>query len=318
MAEKVISQGEMDALLKSGGAEGGNGLSGVQTYDLTSQKRVIPSRILTLEMLCEQFARYFQTTLGSTLMKELEFTMGAVETLECGDLLNRIPLLSSINVVALDPLKGSALIIIESETVYLLLDHFFGGSGRVHKKADGDFTPIEQKFVKKVLGLMLANMQKAWQPVHPVTLSLLRSETNPKFAMVVPPKEIIIIVPFHLKIGGESKRVSFCLPYPTVEPIWEKLCAIFQGQETDTLQEWKESLLGQVGDCKVGVSADLGVCLLDISDVTALKPGDVVMLDKVQSDELDLLVEGVLKFKGRPGAHRGNMAFQVASVVKPV
>jgi len=315
MADKVISQGEMDALLK-GGEGPGSAVSAVRGYDLTSQKRVIPARILTLEMVCEQFARSFQTALGSMLMKEMEFTMRPTTTVECADLVSKIPLLSSINVLGLDPLKGGALILLDAKTIYLLLDNFFGGSGRIHTKDGGDFTPVEQRFIQKVINLMITHLQKAWQPVHPITVSLLRSESNPKMAMVVPPKEIVIVVPFVLRLGGAEEHLSFCLPYPTVEPIWDKLCALYQGQEADTMQEWQESLRTQVGDCLAGVSADLGFANLLVSELTALKPGDVVMLDKVQSDELELQVEGIVKFKGHPGSHRGNMSFQVTSVVK--
>jgi flagellar motor switch protein FliM len=313
MAEKVISQGEMDALMKGGV---GKGLSGIQSYDLTSQKRVIPARILTLEMISEQFARYFQSALGTLLAKELEFKLQPTETVECGELINKIPMLSSVNVIGMEPLKGNALILVESDTVYLLLDHFFGGSGRIHAKAEGEFTPVEQRFVQKVVGLMLTQLQKAWHPVYPVHLTLVRSETNPKFAMIVPPKEVMIVVPFNLKIGNDERRFSICLPYPTVEPIWEKLCALYQGQATDTVDEWHEALRQHMGGCKAEVKADLGVASLRVSEITALKPGDVVLLDKVQSDELELTVEGIVKFSGRPGTHRGNVSFQVSSVVK--
>jgi len=314
MADKVVSQEEMDTLLKDSEG-GGSAVSAIRGYDLTSQKRVIPNRILTLEMICEQFARSFQSALGSTLMKELEFTMRPTTTVECADLVSKIPLLSSINVIGLDPLKGSALILLDAKTIYLLLDNFFGGSGRIHAKDGGDFTPVEQRFVHKIVNLMIAHLQKAWQPVHPITLSLLRSESNPKMAMVVPPKEIVIVVPFTLRLGGAEQQISLCLPYPTVEPIWDKLCALYQGQEKDTMQEWQESLRTQVDDCLAGVTTDLGFANLTVGEITALKLGDVVMLDKVQSDELELHVEGIVKFKGRPGSHRGNMSFQVTSAV---
>jgi flagellar motor switch protein FliM len=313
MADKVISQGEMDALMKG---DGRGALSGVQSYDLTRQKRVIPARILTLEMICEQFARYFQSALGTLLAKELEFKLQSTETVDCGDLINRIPMLSSVNVITMEPLKGNALILVESDTVYLLLDHFFGGSGRIHSKTTGEFTPVEQRFVQKVVTLMLAQLQKAWYPVYPMHIALVRSETNPKFAMIVPPKEVMIVVPFNLKIGNDERKFSICLPYPTVEPIWEKLCALYQGQATDTVDEWHEALREHMGGCKAEVKADLGVASLLISEITALKPGDVVLLDKVQSDELELTVEGIVKFSGRPGTHRGNVSFQVSSVVK--
>ncbi len=312
MAEKILSQGEVDALLQHSAT--GNGLSGLQTYDLTSTRRVIPSRILTLEMIGEQCARYFQTALGSALTKELECTMGGVSTKTCGDLIAGLPLLSSINIITLEPLKGNALVILEGKTVYSLLHSFFGGSGRIHERQDGDFTPIEQKFVQKIVTMLLGCLNKAWQTVHPVTVLLSRSETNPKLAMVVPPTELMILVPLQVKLEGQTAQIMLGLPYPTVEPIWEKLCALYQGQEKDTLKEWQESLRMQLGDCKAAVWTDLGVASLAIRQIAALKPGDVVMLDRVRSDEIDLCVEGVVKFKGRPGAHRGNMALEITSI----
>jgi len=319
MAEKVLSQSEMDALLKEGSSAGKQGggpsLSGVRSYDLTSRQRVIPSRILTLEMVNEEFARLFQASLSTMLMKEVEFVSNPIETAQCGDLLSRVSLLSSINVVGMEPLKGCALIIIDTQTVYLLLDSFFGGSGRIHSKETGEFSPMESKFMRKVVNLMLSDLQKAWRPVHSVALSYVRGETNPKFAMVVPPREMLITTSFGLKVEGKTQEITVAIPYPTIEPIWEKLCALFQGQVSDGLLEWQGAVKAHMETCYVDVVAELGRAELSIAELTRLAVGDVILVNKVISDELSMEVEGVLKFLGRPGSHRGNMAFQITSVV---
>ncbi len=319
MAEKVLSQDEMDALLKEGsnvGKSGGSAsLSGIRSYDLTSQQRIIPSRILTLEMINEEFARLFQISLGAMITKEVEFTGRPIETAQCGDLMMGVPLLSSINIIGMEPLKGSALIIIETKVVYLLLDNFFGGNGRVHSKETGEFSPIEQRFMRKVVNFMIADLQKAWRPVHAVKVSYVRGETNPKLVMVVPPKETLIVSRFSLKIGGESHEITLAIPYPMLEPIWEKLCALFQGQASDRQLEWHGALKAHLEECCVDVTAELGKASLSILELTRLSVGDVIMVDKVVNDDLSMEVEGVGKFLGRPGSHRGNMAFQITSVV---
>jgi flagellar motor switch protein FliM len=318
MAEKVLSQGEMDALLKEGpqgGKSGGAALGGIRSYDLTSQQRVIPSRILTLEMINEEFARLFQASLGAMIMKEVEFVGHPIETAQCGDLMLQIPAMSSINLIGMDPLKGNALVIIDTKTVSLLLENFFGGSGRIQTKESGAFSPIEGRFIRKIVDLMIADLQKAWRPVHSVGLSYVRGEMNPKLAMVVSPKEMMIVTHFSLKVGSETQKVTLAIPYPTVDPIWDKLCALFQGQASEGLLEWHGAVKAHLGECRVDVRAELGQASLRISELMRLSVGDVISVDKMVTEDLSLEVGGVVKFLGRPGLHRGNMAFQITSVV---
>ena len=81
---QILSQDEVDALLQgiSGGAveiETGwsNQLSGVQGFDFTN--RISRGRLPTLEMINEQFARLFRTTISSTLRRSVDVSVSSTE-----------------------------------------------------------------------------------------------------------------------------------------------------------------------------------------------------------------------------------------------
>jgi flagellar motor switch protein FliM len=234
--------------------------------------------------------------------------------------MKKIPLPSNINLVKFEPLKGYVLIVIDATLVYLLIDFFFGGTGQTHVKTEGrDFTPIQQRFINKVLTLLLADLEKAWAPLHPVHVSLARSEINPQFAMVVVPSELVFNVTFRLEIEGNGENLSrdvfLCLPYPTIEPIRDKLYSGFQSDQFDVDRGWAARFRSQIEQCSAVVTADLGGTTLNVSEVSRLAVGDVIVLDTAVNDELELNVEGHPKFRGKMGTHRGRPAFQISRVI---
>lgn len=326
MAEKVLSQAEVDALLKgvaSGEVETeavSAPADGARSYDLTSQERIIRGRMPSLEIVNERFTRLFQVSLSAMLRRPVEFAAVSIQATKFGEFMKKIPLPSSINLVKFEPLKGHVLIVIDATMVYLLIDHFFGGTGQTHVKTEGrDFTPIQQRFISKVLGLMLVDLQKAWTPLHPVSITFARSEINPQFAMVVVPTEVVLTVTFRLEIEGAGKTASreifLCLPYPTIEPIRDKLYSSFQSDQLDVDRQWTTRFRSQLQRCSTVVTAELGATVLNVNEVSRLAVGDVIVLDTRVNDDLELRVEGRPKFYGKPGMHRGKPAFQISGVI---
>lgn len=322
MAEKVLSQDEVDALIRGvdvGAVETKTeevSDTGLRSYDLTSQERFIRGRMPILDIINERFARYFQISLSATLRKVVEFSPSSFKVIKFGDFIKQIPLPSNINIIKMDPLRGHNLIVFDAGLVYLLVDHLFGGVGQTHVKTEGrDFTPIQMRFTRKIVDIMLEDLEKAWFAVQPLKISFVRAEANPQFATVVGPSEVVIAITFKLEIEEEVRDIFLCLPYPTIEPVREKLYGGFQG-ESESSETWGAQLGAQFGDCNVSVSADLGSALLSIEEIRDLRVGDVITLNQGAEEELYLGVEGTVKFSGRIGVYHGNLAFQITSLVK--
>ncbi len=321
MAEKILSQDEVEALLQ--GVNGGDVKTtsdekpeGAASYDLTSQERIIRGRMPSLEIINERFARLFQVSMSTFLKKEIEMVPVSVDIPKFGELMRKIPLPSSINIVKMDPLRGHILIIFDTKFVYRLIDFYFGGDAQTYVKIEGrDFTPIENHIIQKVVDKLLQDLEKSWKPVYPVKISHVRAEINPQFAAVVAPTEAVVTTTFKIEIEGEGGDIFVGLPYPAIEPIREKLYGSFHSDQLDENKKWSDRFAEQLNECRIEAVAEIGSTRLTIGEVTRLSVGDVVMLNKNVTEDLDLKIEGRTIFHGKPGLHRGNVAFQVSTIM---
>ncbi len=321
---KILSQDEVDALLKgmSGGeieveTDTGPEADGVIVYDLTNQDRIIRGRMPTLEIINDRFARLFRTTLSSALRKIVDMTTTSVDMVKFGEFMRSLPVPTSLHIFKMDPLRGHAIFVLESKLVFNLVETFLGGTGGGEVKIEGrDFTAIEHQLTRKVVMLALKDMEQAWKPVHEVTMVYQRTEINPQFASIVPPTDVVIVVKFEMEMEHAAGTITVCIPYSTVEPIRSKLYAGFQSDQLEVDHEWMRRFREQLKEAEVDFTVELGRARLDSGELLKLKVGDVLQLDKDVNDFLIGMVEGVPKFKGRPGIYRGAKAFRVEGFVE--
>ncbi len=316
---QILSQEEVDALLK--GISDGDVETESQKeqdpsvavrYDLTSQDRIIRGRMPTLEMTNEKFARLFRASLSALLRKVVSVSALSIDTIKYGDFLKTLPVPTSLHLFRIDPLRGNAIVVVESKVIFTLVDIVFGGSGREAYKVEGrEFTAIENNLIKKVVMSALLDLEKAWKTLLDARMTYQRSEINPQFAHIVPLTDVVIVVNFEIEMDYTSGVMSLCIPYSTLEPIRDKLQAGFQSDQLEVDKDWEKRLKEELMSSGLEMVAQLGRTHLLTRDVRDLKIGDVILLDRYASDSIDIYVEGIPKFKAFPGVHRGNQALQI-------
>lgn len=321
---QVLSQDEVDALLR--GVSDGEietepeevaDESGVVPYDLTSQERIIRGRMPTLDIINQRFSRLFRNSLSSALRKVLDISAVSTDTVKFGEFIKSLPVPASLHIFRIAPLRGFALMVSESKLVFALVDSFFGGSGEAKMKIEGrDFTTIEQRIIKKVVLMMLEDMEKAWTPVHPVEMSFVRSEVNPQFAAIVPPTDVVVVILFEIEMDQFSGTITVCLPYSTIEPIIGKLKAGFQSDQLEVDIAWVKRLRERLAQAEVDVKVKLGETKISSRDFINMKEGTILSLGTDITDELSVIVGTVEKFKGYPGVVRGNKAVKISRVLE--
>jgi flagellar motor switch protein FliM len=321
---KILTQDEVDALLKgmSGGeieteADSVEDDSGVTVYDLTNQDRIIRGRMPTLEIINDRFARILRTTLSSSLRKVIDVSAFSIDMIKFGEFMRALPVPTSLHIFKVDPLRGHGVMVIETKLVFSLVDNFFGGSGQSFIKIEGrDFTAIENKLINKVIVMALEDLEKAWNPVHALKLTYVRSETNPQFASVVAPTEVVIVIKFEVELEQAVGTLVICLPYSTIEPIRSKLYAGFQSDQLEVDHEWINRFIEQVREATVELRVELGRTTISTHDLLNIHVGDVIPLSQDVNQALTVRVEGVPKFRGFPGVFRGNKALQVSEEIR--
>ncbi len=320
----VLSPGEVDALLKGVGE---NQISVQQDvpedtseavpYDLSSQEKVIRGRLPTLDIINQMFSRLFRNSFSSLMKKSADISTASTDSVKFGEFLRSLPVPASLHVFRMEPLRGFGLMVVESKLVFALVDNFFGGVGNSDVHIDRrDFSAIEVRMTKNVVLSALEDWEKAWKPVHPVSVSYVRSEGNPQFAAIVPPTDTVLVVVFDVEMENTSGTITICIPYSTVEPIVPKLKESFQSEKMEVDKIWVKRLQVELMETELEAAVELGTAVITPSKFMDLQVGNVLMLGNDVSDPLLVKVEGVPKFRGFPGVSRGNKAVQITEIIE--
>ncbi|MDR3606766.1 MAG: flagellar motor switch protein FliM [Oligoflexia bacterium] len=299
----------------AGGANGGVGVEDIEVtpYDLTNQDRVIRGRMPTLDIIYERFIRLYRMSLSNSLRKIATISIISTDLLKFGEFVNTLPIPSCMCIMRFESLRGSALLVFESKLAYALVDSFFGGTDRPYTRIEGkEFTRIELSIMQKVMDLALRDLEEAWAPVHKSNITFVRTEVNPQFVGVVPPSDVIISTTFEVELENASGTIALVIPYSTIEPIKNKLNATFQTESDRVDREWTAKMEEHLHDVQANVLVDLGTADITVGDLVNLSVGDIIPLKQDADGELDVLVEGVPKFKCFFGVSRGNRAIQIS------
>ncbi len=322
--EKILSQDEVDALLRgvSGGeveeveAEPEEPTDGPVPYDLGNQEWIVRGRMPTLDVIHQQFSRLFRLSLGEVLRKTIEVSVTNQSVLKFSEFTRRLPVPAYLQIISMEPLRGYAMVATDAATVYLLVDHFFGGTGQTHVKPEGqDFTLIEQRIMRRVMSMGLANLEKAWDPVHKVKIRAVRSEMNPQLASIVLPSDIVIVITVGTELGDAVGDLHLCVPYAMLEPLRERLQVSFQSDFYEIDQGWVKRFTDGIRETSVTMSVNLGSTVISLEDLMNFSAGDVIVLEQATDEPLVGTIEGVPKFNGFPGVTRGAQSFQIGSII---
>jgi flagellar motor switch protein FliM len=317
--QDLLSQDEIDALLHGvddglvqtdNAAEPGT----VKSYDLTSQDRIVRGRMPTLEMINERFARYTRISMFNMLRRSADVAVGGVQVMKFGEYVHSLYVPTSLNLVKIKPLRGTALFILDAKLVFKLVDNFFGGDGR-HAKIEGrEFTPTELRVVRMVLEQAFVDLKEAWQAIMEVNFEYINSEVNPAMANIVGPSEAIVVSTFHIELDGGGGDLHVTMPYSMIEPVREMLDAGFQSDLDDQDERWVNALRQDVLDVDVPIGATVARRQLKLRDILHMQPGDIIPVE--MPEEMIMRANGVPAFKVKMGSHKGNLALQVIEPIE--
>lgn len=319
MAEQILSQLEVDALLK--GLSNGDiateterpddGPEGeVRPYDFSRQEKTIRGRLPTLDMINEKFSRTVRSAVFSVLRKSVDVSQEGIKTMKYEEFLKNLQMPSSLNIFQFTTLRGQGVLALDPNLVFLIVDSYFGGDGRFHTRIEGrDFTNVEQGVIKKIVDVMFHELKEAWKPVYETDFKHVRSEMNPQFLNVIGQTEPVIICTFRMEVESGASKFNLCIPYQSIEPIKDKL---YGTQRVDTVDhKWSSSLLEQFSNVELSVTAEVGKAHINVAEMLNLKAGDVIQLDRKAKAALDLKIEGITKFIARPGVVDSNYALKI-------
>ena len=325
---EVLSQDEIDQLLtaiNAGDTEPEDIRPAADTrkikiYDFKRPDKFSKEQIRTISMMHETFARLTTTSLSAQLRSMVHVHVASVDQLTYEEFIRSIPTPTTLAVINMDPLKGNAILEIDPAVTFSIIDRLFGGTGE-GTKVTHELTDIESSVMEGIIVRILGNMREAWTQVIDLRPRLGQIDTNPQFAQIVPPTDMVVLVTLETKVGDVEGMINFCIPYLTIEPIIGKLStqfwfsAVHRGATTENLSVLKEKL----STVDVNVVAEIGRINIPVREVLSLQIGDIVQLYNTRvGDPYSLNIGNKKKFLCRPGVIGKKMAVQVIKKVAEI
>ena len=316
MSQDFLSQEEVDALLKGVTGETeetaaeSQDQGGVKPYDLGRQERIVRGRMPTLELINERFARYLRIGLFNYMQRNTEISLGPVRVQKYSEFIRNLVVPTNLNLVQIKPLRGTALVVLDPNLVFLVVDNMFGSDGRFHSRVEGrDFTPTEQRIIQGLLRVIFSEYEKSWKPVYPLVFEYVRSEMNTQFANIATPSEIVLAVTFTIELSGASAEMHMCIPYSMMEPIRDVLSSSMHSEQMSSDKHWTTMLTRQLQSAEVELVAPLCSTRITLGDIMNMKVGDVVPVNI--AEVVAVAVNGIPVMQCRYGLRNGQYALKV-------
>lgn len=321
---EVLSQSEIDnllAALSTGELDvdnmEDNNEKQVKNYDFQRPAKFSKEHLRTLEIIFEHYGRLLSTNLPVYLRKNITISVASSETVTFSEFSNSLSTPSILGITNFQPLNGSIILDLATNLGFTMIDRMLGGDGNPLEKTR-DFSEIELSILEKMMIVCIQLLRDPWKNVIEVNPILDRLETNPQFAQVIAPNDMVALVTLNLKIGDVEGFMNICLPFFTLESIMDRLNTKYwfsnmQDSDDEDYDGYIESMLRRVD---VPVKAILGKCSVSVNEFLDLQVGDVIRLDSKVDSELNVYVGNIKKFTAMPGANEEHYAVQVTSVIR--
>ncbi len=307
-----ISTGELDAeVMKEEPAVQ------VKNYDFKRPAKFSKEHLRTLEIIFEHYGRLLSTNLPVHLRKSVHVSVTSSEAFTFSEFLNALSIPVILGVISFSPLSGNIILELSPNLGFAILDRLLGGVG-IPLEKNREFSEIELSILEKIMVICTQLLREPWKNVLELDPVLDRIETNPQFAQIIAPNEMIAIVTMNIKIGEVEGYMNICLPYLTLEDIMDKLNTKFwfstmNHADDENYAEYIESMIKHTD---VPVKAVLGKSIVSVMDFAGLQVGDVIRLDSKVDEELTVYVGDIKKFTVLPGKSKDNYAVRVTSVIR--
>lgn len=325
MAE-ILSQNEIDSLLNAlaSGEVTAEELKEeeqtqrIRVYDFRRPNKFSKEQINTLEIIYDNYARTLSTFLSASLRVSVQTALLSVEQLTYEEFIRSIPDPSVLLVFNMDPLEGNGILEIKTQLSLGLIDLLLGGRGEPRVESESRaLTEIERTIMWRIGQQMLDISQEVWANILDFHPKIEVIESNPQFAQIVSPAEMVILISLETRIGQIDGIINYCFPYLALEPVLDKLSAHywFTRDAGDVDHEQRHFLQDQLSFAKVPLKVILGTSFITVRDLLGIQVGDVVPVNRRVDDDLGVYIGSCPKFTAKPGISHNRLAVQITDLL---
>jgi flagellar motor switch protein FliM len=283
-------------------------------YDFRRPNKFTREHVRALQIASETFARQFTTVLSTTLRTVSQVQAKGIHQLTYDEYIRDVPNPTYLAILSLPPLAGASIFHLPLPVVMTAVDRLLGGPG-TGLTVNRPLTEIEQSLVRDLLGRVLRELAYAFESLTALEPTVSHQESNPQFAQIGSPSDMVIVFVYDLRIGAQAGQATLCIPFSALQPVLDEVTgnSLLTGRVEADAESVRDALAGRMGVAPVTVSVSFPPVVLALSDIVDLRPGDVLPLDHRVDAPLEVSVGGVPRFAARPGRRGKRLACVITS-----
>ncbi|MBI4874049.1 MAG: flagellar motor switch protein FliM [Acidobacteria bacterium] len=299
--DRILTQDEIDRVFLNLQDSGKSGEPGgrAQSYDFRRPDRIAKDQLRSIHVLHDNFCRGLASSLSAYLRAYVMVNLVSVEQLSYMEFSRCLPSPTCLTSLGMRPFDGNAVLELNPALVFPVLEMLLGGSGKSAVKMSREITEIEQSVLEGLQRIILHDLKEAWNAVANIDFVIEKHETEPQLLQILAPNEAVVAISIEVRVGETSGMMNLGLPSIIVKMLRQKFDQRWSIRKSESSEDEQARILRLIKPALLRLDARLQGPRLTVDDMLQLKEGDVLALDYPTDRNLDCLVNGKLKLKGR-------------------
>jgi flagellar motor switch protein FliM len=305
--EKTLQQDEIDALFQAARSatpevQGTEARARIAPYNFSSAGQISNEQLRAISMLNDLFARNLTHNMAAWLRTRFQVNLVSAEQIPFNEFLLRIPEISYVASVRLEPLGALAVLQLDLALAPPIIDLLLGGEGR-----DGplrELTDIEESILGSVVEVICRELTTAWQSVG-LSFNYERRQMQTQAARIMSVTERTLCLSFEIRMPHSSGLLNLAFPAVVSNTILRRLTSDWARRlHTGESRARMEVVARRI---PFGGSLQLPTVRLAASSIENLEPGTVLRLNLAANTLPEWRVGGQRLATAqaiRQGAHR--------------
>ena len=248
----------------------------VRKIDFTRPSKFTTDQQRRLERAHENFCRSVSTRMSAELRAPISVELIDTAQLTWANALEEVPRRSVSGIVDVAPIEGRMLVTAELTLLLGLLDRVLGGQTG-ERPVERALTDVDRALIKRLFQTLLDELSISFGDLAELQFGLLDIETERAPAQLAPLSEPSLAMTFEFKLGRLSSTMVLLIPHRAIEPVLRTTTT--NEHDAELAAGAAAAVTDAMGEVVVQLRAEVGSAELELAQVLALRPGDLLRLD---------------------------------------
>jgi flagellar motor switch protein FliM len=291
-----LSQQEIDSFFQTASTKEGAPEAAIP-FDFRRLDRIPKSQISAIHQLHETFVRTLSSSLSAYLRSFVSGSLISVEQLPYTDFAESLPSQTCIVYLGMQPYEGHSLIEVNPSLIAPILELVLGSNEKLATALNREMTEVEQELMEGFFQIVAHDLRETWKPVVSMEFAIGSVETRPQLSGRFAPTEAVVAIAIELRIGDSVGMINVAIPSITLKMIGQRFdqqWTVHKSANPATEMGIKRKLARHL---QVTVDCELAGERISLRDLLSLAPGDLLRGGPVLEGPVDIVVNGIPKFK---------------------